>query len=35
LDELAVTLQDQNHIEAFLARERRARPFAYPPAPSV
>jgi 3-isopropylmalate/(R)-2-methylmalate dehydratase small subunit len=35
LDELAVTLQDQNHIEAFLVRERRARPFAYPLAHSV
>jgi 3-isopropylmalate/(R)-2-methylmalate dehydratase small subunit len=31
LDELAVTLQEQNQINAFLARERRARPFAYPP----
>jgi 3-isopropylmalate/(R)-2-methylmalate dehydratase small subunit len=30
LDELAVTLQDQHQINAFLARERRARPFAYP-----
>jgi 3-isopropylmalate/(R)-2-methylmalate dehydratase small subunit len=31
LDEVAVTLQDQNQIEAFLGRERRERPFAYPP----
>jgi 3-isopropylmalate/(R)-2-methylmalate dehydratase small subunit len=35
LDELAVTLQDQTHIETFLARERGARPFAYPATPSV
>jgi 3-isopropylmalate/(R)-2-methylmalate dehydratase small subunit len=31
LDELAVTLQGQDQIDAFLERERRARPFAYPP----
>jgi 3-isopropylmalate/(R)-2-methylmalate dehydratase small subunit len=31
LDELAVTLQGQDQIDAFLKRARRARPFAYPP----
>jgi 3-isopropylmalate/(R)-2-methylmalate dehydratase small subunit len=31
LDELAVTLRDQNQIEAFLERARRTRPFAYSP----